>query len=83
MKANFQAALQSRLEDASIAKDPSPETLWEKLKTGILKTSAEVLGFSSKKNKDWFDENNGGIQELLVKKRFLFFLLFIFLICCR
>lgn len=28
-----------------------------------------VLGFATKKNRDWFNENNEGIQELLVKKR--------------
>ncbi|KAL8604148.1 hypothetical protein ACOMHN_047360 [Nucella lapillus] len=33
------------------------------------KTSEEVVGFSTKKNKDWFDENDQHIQELLAKKR--------------
>ena len=69
VKADFQAGLQSKLEDASSTTEPSPETLWTQLKTAILQTSAEVLGLSTKKSKDWFDENNVEIQELLVSKR--------------
>lgn len=49
--------------------DPSVETLWEHLKTTILQVSEETLGFSTGKNKAWFDENNQEIQELLAKKR--------------
>jgi len=69
VKADFQAGLESRLVDSSCPTDPSPETLWEHLKIAILQTSEEVLGFVTKKNKDWFDENNQEIQELLVKKK--------------
>lgn len=39
------------------------------MKTAILKTSVEVLGHAKKKNKDWFDENDKEIQQLLAKKR--------------
>ena len=39
------------------------------MKSAILRTSEEVLGFTTKKNKDWLDENNQEIQELLSKKR--------------
>jgi hypothetical protein len=31
---------------------------WDQLKTAILQTSGEVAGFTTKKNKDGFDENN-------------------------
>ena len=68
-KADFQAGLQSKLEEDHCLEDPCPETLWDQLKTAILQTSEEVLGFTTKKNKDWFDENNQEIQELLAKKR--------------
>ena len=47
----------------------SPETLWDQLKRAILQISEEVLGFTTYKNKDWFDENNQEIQKLLAKKR--------------
>ena len=69
VKANFQAVLQSRLKEASDLTDSFPETLWEKLKTRILLTSVEVIGFSSKKNKDCFEGKNMVIQELPVKKK--------------
>ena len=69
MKADFQSNLQSRLEDPSLAAAPSLENMWDHLKFLIAMASEEVLGFASKKNKDWFDENNQEIQELLAKKR--------------
>lgn len=68
-KAKFQANLQSRLSDHGCRMDTSPELLWKHLKSTILQTSEEILGFSSKKHRDWFDENNVEIQELLAKKR--------------
>ena len=43
VKADFQAGLQSKLEDASSTTEPSPETLWTQLKTAILQTSASAL----------------------------------------
>ena len=48
---------------------PPPSILWENLKSAILKTSEDVLGHTKKKNKDWFDENNKDIQDLLSKTR--------------
>ena len=69
VKADFQAGLQSKFENSYCPEDTSPETLWDKLKIAIMHTSEEVLGFITEKNKDWFDENNQEIQELLAKKR--------------
>ena len=69
MKAKFQANLQESLDESPCTNDPSPSILWENLKSAILKTSEEVLGHTKKKNKDWFDENNKEIQDLLSKKR--------------
>ncbi|XP_076061594.1 uncharacterized protein LOC143037342 [Oratosquilla oratoria] len=68
VKAKFQADLQQKF-DVSSCTDPTPDTLWENLKSAILKTSEEVLGHTKKKNKDWFDENDKEIQDLLAKKR--------------
>ncbi|XP_069767753.1 craniofacial development protein 2-like isoform X4 [Narcine bancroftii] len=67
-RGNFQAILKAKLDDAIRLTDPSPETLWDQLKTTILQSTEEVLGFSSRKNKDWFNENSQEIQELLAKK---------------
>ncbi len=43
--------------------------LWDRIKTVVLQTSEDTLGFSTKQNKDWFNENNLEVQELLLKKR--------------
>ena len=65
VKADFQVGLQSKFENSDSSEDTSPETLRDQLKSAILQTSEEVLGFTTRKNKDWFDENNQEIQELL------------------
>ena len=69
VKVDFHTDLQSKLENSNCPKDTSPETLWDQLKSATLQTSEDDLGFTTKKNKNWFDENNQEIQELLVKKR--------------
>ena len=61
VKADFQ------FHNSDWPEDTSPETLWDQMKSAILQISEEVLGFTTK-NKDWFDENNQEIQELLAKK---------------
>ena len=57
VKADFQAGLQPKFENSDGSEDTS-ETRWDQLKSAILQTSEEVLGFTTKKYKDWFDENN-------------------------
>ena len=69
VKADFQADLQSKFENSDCPEDTSPETLWDQLKSAILQISEEVLGFITKKNKEWLDKNNQEIQELLTEKR--------------
>ncbi|XP_078612812.1 uncharacterized protein LOC144882704 [Branchiostoma floridae x Branchiostoma japonicum] len=69
VRADLQANLNSKLEGVDCPTDSSPETLWAQLKTAVLQSSEEVLGFTSRKNKDWFDENDQEIQQLLAKKR--------------
>lgn len=68
-RAKFQSSLQSNLESASRPTNSSPDMLWEQLKTSIQQSSEEVLGYTSKKNRDWFDENDTEIKNLLAKKR--------------
>ena len=67
--ADFQAGLQLRLVDSSCQVDPPLETLCVHLKTAISQTAEEVLGYTTRKNKDWFDKNNQEILELLTQKR--------------
>ena len=40
------------------------------MKTILQETTAEVVGLSTRKHQDWFDEADKEIQELLEKKRF-------------
>ncbi|CAI9725677.1 Hypothetical predicted protein [Octopus vulgaris] len=68
VKVNFQAGLQAKLDKSNRPSDPSSEILWEQLKTAILQPTAEILGFTKKKDKDWFDENDVLIQKLLKKR---------------
>ena len=69
VNAKFQADLQQKLDESPCTDVPTPNILWENLKSAILKTSEEVLGHIKKKNKDWFDENDKEIQDLLSMKR--------------
>ena len=47
-----------------------PEEQWKQMKTILQETTAEVIGLSTRKHRDWFDEADEEIQELLEKKRF-------------
>ena len=69
VEANFQAALKAKLDKDEEPLDSSTESMWQHLKTSILEASGEVIGYIKRKNKDWFDENDTEIQELLSKKR--------------
>ena len=69
LKQRLQKSLQEKLETAPPPLDPCPETIWTQLKDIIRVTAAEIIGYTSRKNRDWFDENNEEIQKLLAKKR--------------
>ena len=65
MKNNFQVTLEERLHCVTAAE---PEEQWKQMKTIQQETTAEVVGLSTRKQQDWFDEAKE-IQELLEKKR--------------
>ena len=44
---------------------------WSALRDVVYQTSLEHLGPTQRKHQDWFDENNGEIQDLLEKKHHL------------
>ena len=46
-----------------------PEEQWKQMKTILQETTAEVVGLSTRKHQDWFDEPVKEIQELLERKR--------------
>ena len=66
IEAVFQARLAERLQHPP---NPDPSTQWQDFKTAVQESAAETLGFSVRKNKDWFDESDPAIQDLLDKKR--------------
>ena len=43
-------------EDDLQEEDADPETQWQQLKTILHETTAEVAGYATRKNRDWFDE---------------------------
>ena len=45
---------------------------WEFMKETIYSSALQVLGLTSRKHQDWFDENDIAIQTMLKKKRQLF-----------
>jgi len=67
VEADFQTEIQAKFEGRNHT-EPSPELLWDQLKSTILPTSEEVIGFTERKHRDWFDENDTEILEMLSKK---------------
>lgn len=67
-KKELDEKVNSNSKDSS-SQETDPEEQWQRLKTILQESAAKVAGFSSKKNRDWFDENDGEIQSLLQEKR--------------
>ena len=49
VEADFQADLQSKFENSDCPEDPSPEILRDQLKSAILQTPEDVLGFTTRR----------------------------------
>ena len=45
-----------------------PGEQWKQTKTILQETTAEVVGVSTRKHLDWFDEADKEVEELLEKK---------------
>ena len=69
VKANFQTEIQQRLIRSLFNDDPTPETLWNKLMSATLRASADVLGNTDMNNREWLDECDKQIHDLLTQKR--------------
>ena len=69
VKAKIQADIQQKLVISPCNDVPTKDTLWDNLKSAILKTPADDLGYIKKKNQDWFDKE---IQDFLTEKRVAF-----------
>ena len=62
VKNNLQVKLEERLHCVTVAE---PEEQWKQMKTILQETTAEVVGLSTSKLQDWFNEADKEIQELL------------------
>ncbi|KAI8772958.1 craniofacial development protein 2 [Biomphalaria glabrata] len=66
VRERFRVRVRVLLEsDLQKRKDDDPVSNWSQLKAILQDVTAKVVGYCSKPNKDWFDENNTAIQELL------------------
>ena len=58
--------LEERLHCVTAAE---PEEQWKQMKTILQEPRLKVVGLSTRRHQDWFDEADKEIQELLEKKR--------------
>ena len=67
---DLQASINNSLR--CITTDDSVEAHWDKIKSSIDSSCALVLGYTRRKHKDWFDDNNVQITDMVAKKRSAF-----------
>ncbi|KAI8788891.1 craniofacial development protein 2 [Biomphalaria glabrata] len=65
VRERFSALLEADLRKPQ---DDDPVSNWSQLKAILQDVTAKVVGYCSKPNRDWFDENNTAIKELLMNK---------------
>ena len=61
---NLRTALTAALNETQ-AEEETPESLWSNMSQTVFKVAAEVLGYTKRKNADWFNENNHEIKRLI------------------
>ena len=66
--ANFSDELEGRLTDLKVDDNTSVENQWSALRDTIHSTAINHLGPVTKRNQDWFNENDNEIEELLKVK---------------
>ena len=71
LKQSFSHTLEQRLQ-STLPKGQDVETVWAALRETVYNTAMECLGPSTRKHKDWFDENCTEIKQLLEKKRHVY-----------
>ena len=64
MKQSLADKLDSKLEAITLGSD-DVESDWASLRDVVYSTAADVVGPTTRKHQDWFDENDDRIQELL------------------
>ena len=48
--------------------DCDPDTVWDCLTSGLMENASQALGYQTRKNRDWFQENSAEIRKLLHEK---------------
>lgn len=67
IKQSLVDTLEERL-DATVLTGQDVETAWAALRDTVYNTAMECLGSTTRKHKDWFDENDAEIKQLLEEK---------------
>ena len=70
--ASFKDTVTAKLRNLSSpldTEDTTAESKWKGFHTAVYESAIEVVGFSRKRNQDWFDENAADIHNLLSEKR--------------
>ena len=68
IRQSFVATMQERLDTVELD-GQNVESAWSQLRGMVYSTALEFLGLSSRKHKDWFDENSTEILKLLEDKQ--------------
>ena len=69
---DFSSDLESKLTDTVDDGGASVEEQWSAFRDVVYSTASEHLGPATRRNQDWFDENEEEIQALLAEKQQLF-----------
>lgn len=66
IRSRMQEEVSRRLEE--MEEGENFEEQWKNLRNVLLETSVEVIGYAKRKNEDWFEDNQEGIEDVLREK---------------
>ena len=66
-QANLQAAITSALNE-NPAEEETPDCLWNTMSKTVFDAAADALGYTNKRNADWFNENDSEIRNLITER---------------
>ena len=68
IRASYQEAVTAKLTAAPRSVDGDVEADWQKFSAAVKDATEEAIGFSSRKNQDWFDQNSSAIKQMIDRK---------------
>ena len=68
-KAKLEEELETKLPPPNTDPQADAEAEWARLRDAVYAAASDVVGPVTRKNQDWFDENNSSIQSQLEEKR--------------